>query len=52
MLAALVQQHTGSLPNFIIIGAAKSATPTFTTILPNHPDIFIKTQKPKFFGRY
>lgn len=40
------------LPNFIIIGAAKSATTTLTTILPRHPDIFIsKPKEPKFFGR-
>ena len=46
------QQHAGSLPNFIIIGAAKSATTTLTTILPEHPDIFIsKPKEPKFFGR-
>lgn len=42
-----------SLPNFIIIGAAKSATTTLTTILPRHPDFFIsKPKEPKFFGRY
>lgn len=41
------------LPNFIIIGAAKSATTTLTTILPRHPDFFIsKPKEPKFFGRY
>lgn len=41
-----------SLPNFIIIGAAKSATTTLTTILPRHPQIFIsKPKEPKFFGR-
>ncbi len=40
------------LPNFIIIGAAKSATTTLTTILPRHPDFFIsKPKEPKFFGR-
>lgn len=40
------------LPNFIIIGAAKSATTTLTTILPRHPDFFISRPKePKFFGR-
>ena len=40
------------LPNFIIIGAAKSATTTLTTILPRHPDFFISQPKePKFFGR-
>ncbi|MFQ6537130.1 MULTISPECIES: sulfotransferase domain-containing protein [Aphanothece] len=41
------------LPNFIIIGAAKSATTTLTTILPRHPQIFISRPKePKFFGRH
>jgi hypothetical protein len=40
------------VPNFIIIGAAKSATTTLTTILPRHPDFFISRPKePKFFGR-
>jgi hypothetical protein len=40
------------LPNFIVIGAAKSATTTLTTILPRHPDFFISRRKePKFFGR-
>lgn len=40
------------LPNFIIIGAAKSATTTLTTVLPRHPDFFISRPKePKFFGR-
>ena len=50
--AELARQHRDSLPNFIIIGAAKSATTTLTTILPQHPDIFIsKPKEPKFFGR-
>jgi len=40
------------LPNFIIIGAAKSATTTLAAILPRHPDCFISHPKePKFFGR-
>jgi len=40
------------LPNFIIIGAAKSATTTLTDILPKHPDCFVsKPKEPKFFGR-
>ena len=48
----LVNQYADILPNFIIIGAAKSATTTLTTILPKHPDIFIsKPKEPKFFGR-
>ena len=51
--STFAQQHRDSLPNFIIIGAAKSATTTLTTILPKHPDIFIsKPKEPKFFGRY
>ena len=50
--AHIVNQYRDSLPNFIIIGAAKSATTTLTTILPLHPDIFIsKPKEPKFFGR-
>ena len=50
---SLIEEKKTSLPNFIIIGAAKSATTTLTTILPRHPDIFIsKPKEPKFFGRY
>lgn len=50
--AAEVEALGRRLPNFIIIGAAKSATTTLTTILPRHPDIFISHPKePKFFGR-
>ena len=49
----IVNQYRDILPNFIIIGAAKSATTTLATILPQHPDIFIsKPKEPKFFGRY
>jgi hypothetical protein len=49
---AEVDQLGRRLPNFIIIGAAKSATTTLTTILPRHPDFFISRPKePKFFGR-
>jgi len=48
----IVNQYRHILPNFIIIGAAKSATTTLTSILPKHPDIFIsKPKEPKFFGR-
>ena len=48
----IVDQYRIILPNFIIIGAAKSATTTLTSILPKHPDIFIsKPKEPKFFGR-
>ena len=50
--ADVVDQHRNYLPNFIIIGAAKSATTTLSTILPQHPEIFIsKPKEPKFFGR-
>ncbi len=46
-------RRQGQLPNFIIIGAAKSATTTLTDILPKHPDCFIsKPKEPKYFGRY
>ena len=48
--AEIIGQQRNSLPNFIIIGAAKSATTTLTTILPNHPDVFIsKPKEPKIF---
>jgi hypothetical protein len=41
-----------TLPNFIVIGAAKSATTTLTRVLGRHPDIFMaKPKEPKFFGR-
>ena len=40
------------LPNFIIIGAAKSATTTLSALLQQHPDVFMsKPKEPKFFGR-
>lgn len=42
-----------SLPDFIVIGAAKSATTTLTRVLGRHPDIFMsKPKEPKFFGRH
>jgi len=48
----IVDQYRDVLPNFIIIGAAKSATTSLATVLPKHPDIFIsKPKEPKFFGR-
>lgn len=48
----LVEKHRHSLPDFVIIGAAKSATTTLTTLLNQHPDVFIsKPKEPKFFGR-
>lgn len=49
--AAEVEALGKRVPNFIIIGAAKSATTTLTTVLPRHPDFFIsKPKEPKFFG--
>ena len=49
---AVVEEHRNVLPNFIIIGAAKSATTTLANALKRHPDIFIsKPKEPKFFGR-
>ena len=48
----VVEEHRNVLPNFIIIGAAKSATTTLANALKRHPDIFIsKPKEPKFFGR-
>ena len=47
-----VDRRRRATPNFIIIGAAKSATTTLTTILPRHPQLFVsKPKEPKFFGR-
>ncbi|WP_198006490.1 sulfotransferase [Cyanobium sp. PCC 7001] len=44
---------TSSLPDFIVVGAAKSATTTLTRVLGRHPDIFMsKPKEPKFFGRH
>ncbi len=40
------------LPDFMIIGAAKSATSTLYECLHRHPDIFMSTPKePEFFSR-
>ena len=45
--------HRQQLPNFIIIGAAKSATTSLATALKRHPDIQIsRSMEPKFFGRH
>jgi hypothetical protein len=42
-----------TLPNFIVVGSAKSATTTLTRVLGRHPDIFMsKPKEPKFFGRH
>ena len=41
----------GCLPNFLVIGAAKSGTTSFFTYLGQHPDIFISPVKdPNFFA--
>ena len=40
-----------SLPNYLFIGAAKSATTTFFDILKKHEDIFVpKFKEPHFFN--
>ena len=45
--------HRQLLPNFVVIGAAKSATTSLLTALDKHPSILIsKHQEPKFFGRH
>tara|TARA_B100001057_G_scaffold149385_1_gene149285 strand:+ start:3932 stop:4780 length:849 start_codon:yes stop_codon:yes gene_type:complete len=45
--------YKNQLPNFIIIGAAKSATTSLVMALKRHPDILIsKSMEPKFFGRH
>ena len=49
----LANLYRKQLPNFIIIGAAKSATTSLVTALKRHPDILIsKSMEPKFFGRH
>ena len=49
----LTALYKKQLPNFIIIGAAKSATTSLVMALKKHPDILIsKSMEPKFFGRH
>jgi len=49
---AFANKNRHLLPNFIIIGSAKSATTTLRIVLQNHPDIFFSGMKePKFFGK-
>ena len=49
---SIVNANKDLLPNFIIIGAAKSATTSLANALKLHPDIHIsKPKEPKFFGR-
>ena len=41
------------LPNFLVLGAAKSGTTALYHILKKHPDVFLPLQKePYFFSRY
>ena len=48
----LAKRYDGCLPNFIVIGAAKSATTSLAKVLTKHPDIhFSSAKEPKFFGR-
>ena len=48
----IAESFRSLLPNFIIIGAAKSATTSLATVLGQHPEIQISSSmEPKFFGR-
>jgi hypothetical protein len=43
---------TGTLPNFVIVGAMRSGTTSLTHYLRSHPDVFMSTPKePHFFDR-
>lgn len=46
------QMHTGvPLPNFFIIGAAKSGTTMLYTLLERHPEVYMSPEKePRFFA--
>ena len=44
-----ISSQAENLPDFIIIGAMKSATTTLHTILNKHPDVFIPNGEPHFF---
>jgi Sulfotransferase domain len=43
---------TSRLPDFIIIGAAKSGTNTLRTYLSLHPDLFVANGEPSFYTFY
>ena len=48
----LAEDYKHCLPNFIVIGAAKSATTSLAKIMKKHKDIhFSSAKEPKFFGR-
>jgi hypothetical protein len=48
----IAQAYRHQWPNFLIIGAAKSATTTLATVLGQHPEIHISSSmEPKFLGR-
>ncbi len=49
----IVEKLREHLPNFIIIGAAKSGTTSLAATLQRHPQVFMtsKPKEPKFFGR-
>lgn len=50
--AGCVGQGCGRSPNFMIIGASRSATSTLYNYLTRHPQVFITTSKePQFFSR-
>jgi hypothetical protein len=43
--------HKGRLPNFLIIGAAKSGTTSLARYLKNHPDVFMSPREaPSYFA--
>ncbi len=42
----------GKLPNFLIIGAMKSATTSLTYYLDAHPDVYCLQEEVHFFSRY
>jgi hypothetical protein len=39
-----------TLPNFLVIGAAKGGTSAFTTFLQSHPQAHIPFKEPNFFS--
>ena len=48
----LAAPHKESMPNFIVIGAAKSATTSLASVFRKHSQVhFSSAKEPKFFGR-
>ncbi|MCF7929230.1 MAG: sulfotransferase [Spirochaetales bacterium] len=51
MKEPLYRKKTGNLPNFLLVGAAKSGTTTLSYYLQQHPDIYMSPMKePRFFS--